>query len=144
MKINVKDLDMEGVSLANWAEDSKQVGTPTMVLLPARNYYFQVTGQHKITLPRKGTYAELEPGYFSESDGEFNLLDSENSIMYLPAISKVLFATKQYPNLKPNQLFAPIAVKYEEEEVHIYGQLVEMLDPNELKSSVDDTIVKEG
>lgn len=122
------DLDLGGIALAEWTNDSNQVGTPTMVLLPPRNYYFKVYGKYKITIPRKGTYHDIAPDFFAESDGEFNLLDEGNAALYLPAISKVLFATKQYPLLEPNELFAPIALSFNEDSVDIYGQVVRMLD----------------
>lgn len=123
-----KNLLSEGISLVDWAPESDQVGTPSMVLLPPRHYKFRVSEKHyKITVPRKGTYHELEPKFFAKEDGEFNLLDEESKVMYLPAISKVLFATKQYPNLKNNQLFAPIALKFNEDTVDIYGQVIDLI-----------------
>lgn len=105
-----------------------QYGTPTMVLLPAKRYKFRVLKkEHKIILPRKGWYNKLDKDYFSEKDGEFMLLDDKNSVMYLPAISKVLFAIGKYPDLEPNQLFAPIALIFKKSKVEIIGQVVEML-----------------
>lgn len=129
---NSKDLEM--LSLAEWSDDSNNVGTPTMVLLPPKNYHFKVHGKYKLTIPRKGTYYDIDPNFFAESDGEFNLLDDANSAMYLPAISKVLFATKQYPMLEDNELFAPIVLKFNKDSVDIYGQVVHML---ELPKTVD-------
>lgn len=124
-----ENLNFDSLSLVDWAEEAKQVGTPTIALLPARNYYFKVYGKHKITIPRKGTYHELAPDFFSESDGEFNLLDEKNAVMYLPALSKILFATAQYPDLKDGELFAPIALKFNADTVDIYGQIIGMLAP---------------
>ncbi len=121
------DLLSQGISLVNWAEESDQVGTPSMVLLPARHFYFKVIDkQYKISIPREGSYNAIDSTYFSKEDGSFNLLDVHNSVLYLPAISKVLFATKQYPNLKQNQLFAPIALKFNSDTVDIYGQIIEL------------------
>lgn len=104
-----------------------EVGTPTLALFPARNYRFKVVKkEHKITVPRKGTYTDLSD-IFTEDDGMFNLYDEENKVMYLPAISKVLFGVSKYPDLKNNQIFAPIALVFSEETVDIIGQVVEML-----------------
>jgi hypothetical protein len=86
-------------------------------------------GEHKITVPRSGKYSELAPEVFKEEAGEFNLLDEDSSIMYLPAISKVLFAVSKYPDLENNQLFAPIALIFNEDTVDIIGQIIEMLPP---------------
>lgn len=108
-----------------------QVGTPTMVLLPARNYYFKVSEEeYTITIPRSGKYSDIDPEFFKEEEGEFNLYDGRSKIMYMPAITKVLFATKKYPSLDANQLFAPLALVFKKNTVDIVGQIVEMLEPN--------------
>ena len=101
-----------------------------MSLFPARNYHFRVVkGEHKLTIPRVGKYHELAPDIFKEEDGEFNLYDGDSNVMYLPAISKVLFAVSKYPDLENNQLFAPIALIFNEDTVDIIGQVIEMLPP---------------
>ena len=105
-----------------------QVGTPSMVLMPARNYEFKVSEEvHTIIVPRKGTYNVLAPDLFSEEDGEFELYNSRKRIMYLPAISKVLFAANKYPDLEDNQLFAPISLVFKKETVEISGQVINMV-----------------
>ena len=112
------------------AVDRDQTGTPTIALFPARNYHFKVLkGEHKITIPRTGEYHKLDPEFFSEEEGAFMLYDDDSRTMYLPAISKVLFATSKYPDLKGNQLFLPIALIFEEETVDIIGQVIEMMPP---------------
>lgn len=116
--------------MPNKEQDQERVGTPTMVLLPARNYRFQVVkNEHKITLPRTGKYVEIDSEFFAEEDGSFNLMDGRSKVLYMPAISKVLFATQQYPDLKSNQLFAPVSMKFNKDEVVIVGQVLEMLSP---------------
>jgi hypothetical protein len=115
--------------------DIAQVGTPTMVMFPARNFHFRVSKtEHRITIPRKGNYHEIAPEIFSEEDGDFMVYDEENAVMYLPAITKILFAVEKYPALESNQLFAPIALLLDEETVDIIGHVVEMLPP---KSTVN-------
>jgi hypothetical protein len=119
-------------SLVDWAEGQAQVGTMSMVLLPSRNYPFKVSNQvHKITLTRKGTYHEIDPDFFSEEDGAFNLYDEKSKVFYLPAISKVLYAEKKYPDLKDNQLFAPIYVVIKDDTVDIFGQVIDLLEPRQ-------------
>lgn len=110
---------------------NEQIGTPTMVLLPARNYKFSVTEKEfTITIPKKGNYHDVDPDFFSEDDGDFNLYDGRSKVMYIPAISKVLFAAKKYPVLDVNQLFAPIALKFKKDKVDIIGQIITMLPTN--------------
>jgi hypothetical protein len=103
-----------------------------MVMLPARNYYYKIIKeQHSISIPRKGSYDDLleeeNKGIFNNVDGEFNIFDENNNILYLPSITKVLFATKQYPDLPQNHLFIPVFLIFLEEEVKVVGQIVEML-----------------
>ena len=125
-----KKTEADVTNVMDWAVGKSTFGTPTMVLMPSRNYHFKIKkGEHKITIPRAGKYAELAPEIFNEKDGEFSLYDEKNKVMYLPAISKVLFATIQYPDLKSNELFAPIALVFNEDSVDIIGQVVEMLPP---------------
>jgi len=117
------------------------IGTPTMVLLPARNYCFNVVkAEHKITIPRKGSYKDLDSSFYSEEDGEFNLLGDEENTMFLPSISKVLFGVKKYPDLKSNQLFAPVAMIFRKNTVDIIGQVIEMLDTNDSRCKEKERI----
>jgi len=109
-----------------------EIGTPSMVLMPARNYAFKVSDKiYTIVIPRKGEYNALEPDLFSKEDGEFELYDSKKRIMYLPAISKVLFAANKYPDLEDNQLFAPISLVFKKDTVEISGQLINMIQTGE-------------
>ena len=121
-------------------ENDTIVGVPPFALLPAKNYMFKINdNNYVIRIPRNGTYHDIDPEFFSEETGGFDILDA-NNVLFLPAIVKVLFATKQYPELKFNQLFVPTVLKIEETEVVIVGQVVEMLVPlkpdNEIAESV--------
>jgi hypothetical protein len=103
-------------------------GTPNMVLMPSKRYQFLVLdAEHKITVPRKGKYHELAPEIFEEEEGAFNILDEENGVLYIPSITKVLFATNQYPDLEPLQLFAPTYFLINEDTVDIVGQVIEII-----------------
>lgn len=105
-------------------------GTPPLLFLPAKNYIFKVSEEHFIIeLPRKGKYYDLAPDFFPEDSGEFNILDEDSGILYLPAITKVLFAVSKYPDLKFNQFFAPYTIKFEEDKVFITGMVINMMLP---------------
>ncbi len=108
------------------------VGTPTMLLLPSRNYKFRVFEKpYSIKIPKKGKYVDLDKKAFTKEDGEFDLLQyseqEQAHILFLPAISKVLFATNQYPDLKDAHAFTPIALVIREDEVEVLGNLIEMV-----------------
>ncbi len=116
-------------------EFKKVVGTPTLMLLPARNYTFKVfEGDHSITIPRKGKYVDLDNKLFTEADGEFNIMnhvdEESGSVLFMPSLSKVLFATAKYPNLEDDQAFIPIAIVIREDEVEIVGNIIQMLKEN--------------
>lgn len=118
--------------LESKVEFSNVVGTPTVLLLPARNYKFKVFEEKfVITLPRKGKYIDFDSEIFSEDDGEFNFLQYDNSkrhhVMFLPALSKILFATNQYPDLEDGQAFTPIAFVVKKDKVEIVGNIIEMV-----------------
>jgi len=112
----------------DWDNLELQIGTPSMVLMPARNYAFKVSPKtYIITVPRKGKYHDIEPDMFGKEDGEFELFNAQRKIMYLPAISKVLFAANKYPDLESNQLFAPISLVFKKDTVEISGQIINMV-----------------
>lgn len=117
---------------SEWNDLELQLGTPSMVLMPARNYAFKVSNKtYVISIPRKGEYHEVAPELFSKEDGGFDLFDARKKIMYLPAISKVLFAANKYPDLKNNQLFAPISLVFKKDTVEISGQIINMVETDE-------------
>lgn len=107
------------------------VGTPTLMLLPARNYKFKVYEQdYSVTIPRKGKYVDLDGEMFTEEDGDFNIMQysrkDKAQVVYLPDLSRVMFATSQYPDLKDTQAFTPIALVIKKDTVEIVGNVIEM------------------
>lgn len=104
------------------------VGTPALVFMPPKNYSFKIIKkEHKVVLPRQGDYYSLDKDFFKESDGEFNIYDENSKTLFLPSITKVMFATKTYPGLDSNQLFVPIAIIFNDDTVEILGQVIEMI-----------------
>lgn len=133
----------EEAVLIDWADEAVQIGTPTMVLLSPRNYQFKVLKEkYKLTIQRKGTYHDIAPNFFAEEDGAFNLLNEESMVMYLPAVTKVLFAEKKYPMMSANQMFAPLALVFHKDTVDLLGQIIEMIVPERDYSVSDDDTVK--
>lgn len=111
------------------------VGTPTPMMLPARNYRFRVYDEEfSVTIPRKGKYVDLDSEMYTEEDGEFDLMQysrkDKAQIIYLPALSRVLFATSQYPDIKDTQAFTPIALIIKKDVVEVIGNLIEMIKEN--------------
>jgi len=114
----------------------KVIGTPTMMLLPARNYKFKVYQKdYSIKIPRRGAYKDFDDKLFSEEDGQFDILTHDEKAdfynLYMPSISKVLFAALRYPDLKDNQAFTPLVLIIKKDEVEIIGNIIEMLKEDE-------------
>jgi len=114
--------------------DIKVIGLPSAILLPARRYKFKPEANHHvIEIPRKGTYKDIDPDFYTEKDGAFDF--GKDDTIYLPAVNKVLFATQKYPDLTENQAFALLALKLKEKTLEVVGTVVEFLeveDGNEL------------
>jgi hypothetical protein len=114
----------------SWSEESTLVGIPTMALMPAKNFYFKVLdAKHKITLKREGAFADLDSDFFSKDDGSFIIVNDDKTVINIANITKVLFGSSKYADLKENQLFCPISVVINKDTVDIFGQVVDMLEP---------------
>lgn len=111
----------------NKQEESTETvkGVPTLAFLPARPFSFKVSSDtYMFRLPNKGKFSELDKEFFAEDDSEFEIYSE--GIVNISIISKILFATRQYPDLESNQLFCPINFKLDGENIVIYGQVVTM------------------
>lgn len=106
-------------------EENIYVGLPTMCLLPMNKTRFKIVGRLNVRVPRKGSYHDIAPKIFDEDAGDFDML--ADGVLYLPAITKVLLAAGEYPALNANQIFSPVALLFEDEEVEIEGMVLEIL-----------------
>lgn len=105
-------------------------GTPPMIMLPAKNYFFKVhEDRHKLTVPKTGLYKDLDDTFYTDESGAFKIFDPDTGHVDLASIGQVLFATKQYPDLKQGEFFVPFSLVVEENEVHILGQVIELVTP---------------
>lgn len=101
-------------------------GTPPAVLMPARNYVFKLPEEnHVLEIPLNGNYHDLDSEFFPEDAGEFHVF--HNDIINMPVVTKVLFATKQYPALEFNQFFVIHGIKVLPENLMLVGQIVDMM-----------------
>lgn len=107
--------------------DIKVIGLPSAILLPARRYKFRPEAKHHvIEIPRKGTYKDIDPDFYTDKDGAFDF--GKDDTIYLPAVNKVLFATQKYPALTENQAFALLALKLKKNKLEVVGTVVEFLE----------------
>ena len=109
-------------------------GLPPAVLLPARNYvYKEESGIVSIVLPKEGKFIDIDPTFndnFKSNGERYNLVRKtrdENEVLYLPDISRVLFAKKYYPALDDHQVFILIGVEIKKDSVVLHGKIVSIL-----------------
>jgi hypothetical protein len=118
-------------------EDRYIKGTPPMLMLPAKNYVFKDNSKiFEITLPIKGSYHDLDPTFFPEDAGNFNVFDEEAGTIYLPVITKILFAISKYPELEFNQFFIILSLQLKDEEIILKAQVLDMMLAKETEEEV--------
>ena len=105
-------------------------GLPSMGLLPMGNYSLKMyKKEYTISIPLMGNYKDL---YEKNKNEDFCIIDSndDGSVdLNLPMISKVLVASRQYPDLEPNQLFVPLKMVLKDEFLELTGNIVEFFNP---------------
>lgn len=110
------------------SEDFTEVftGMPTLALLPAKQFKFNVSKKtFTLKVPNSGRFVDIDAEFFKEDSGSFEIYSEGN--VNISILTKVLFATKQYPDLKGNQIFCPINFKLDGKDILVYGQVVSMV-----------------
>lgn len=109
-------------------------GTPQPVFLPARSYTWRhVKGPIQVTLPLRGDTEKL----YSDLDNnmEFNLSfeveeDGRNlSVIDFSVLTKLMFCSKNYVDLKDDQMFSISSLVVDEElnQFWVIGHVLEKL-----------------
>ena len=115
----------------------RNYGLPPLVLMAANHYPYRVVHEKvKISIPRRGSYKEIDEAFFRDNPiglEEFDIFDEETKVLFPPQITKVLLATKKYPALKPNEVFVPLALVFKDKTMDIIGTVFEMLNPSDLE-----------
>ena len=102
--------------MAKITKNEKIVGTPSMALMPKRNYKFNVGNKEiMISIP-------IDNKTVRGTD----IFDVENNVFYISNISDVLIKLDLYPELKSNQLFTPTVVLFKNKAVEIIGNIITM------------------
>lgn len=111
---------------------SKVVGVaPGFLLLPAREYEWQLEKKIQINIPLKGKIQELlKNTCLSEQikiagDDEFSIF--EDGLLLLWEIVRVLFAQGKYPALKDDESFNVVALEFENDEVVLHGEIIKSI-----------------
>lgn len=90
-------------------------GISGMVLLPARDYGWELVGRHTIEVPVVGKISDLapevplDPGFSIPGEDEFAIVDGD--VFLLWELVRVLFAEAKYPALEVNEYFNVVALE---------------------------------
>jgi len=113
-------------------------GQPGLVLLPSRLHSFkEVVASCVISIPMSGKFSELYPEFVeltkrnSAIDDFVVVLQAENCNQLMSvALIEVMFASKQYPDLKDNQIFSVSLISFDNKDntLHIVGDVLEFME----------------
>lgn len=110
---------------------SKAIGVaPGFLLLPAREYEWQLEKKIEIRVPLKGSIQELlkatdlpdRPRVRIAGDDEFSIF--EDNLLLLWEIVRVLFAQGNYPALEDDQSLNIVALEFSGDEVVLHGEVI--------------------
>lgn len=101
---------------------------PGFLLLPARDYKWELKNRVEIRVPVEGKISELlEPGALDTGvkiagDDEFVIFD--DGMFSLWETVRVLFATSLYPNLLEDECLNVVALERDGEELVVHGEII--------------------
>jgi len=105
---------------------------PGLILLPAREYVWELKKRLEIKIPNEGFISEylqqgeLAPGVKILGEDEF--LVFEDNLLSLWEIPRILFARKLYPQLEANQAFNVTTLALNGTDITIYGEIIESVE----------------
>jgi hypothetical protein len=103
-------------------------GISGLVLLPAKEYEWELKGRHVIEVPNSGKITEflqnneLEAGTSIPGDDDFNIFSDD--VFQLWELVRVLFANAQYPALEEGECFNVVALERDENVIRIHGEII--------------------
>lgn len=103
--------------------------SPGLLLLPAREYVWELKKRVEIKIPNEGLISDsLKPEELAAGVkivGDDGYLVFDDNLLSLWEIPRILFARKLYPQLEANQAFNITTLEFGENEVTIYGEVIE-------------------
>lgn len=101
---------------------------PGFLLLPAREYKWELKNRAEIRIPIEGKIsALLEPGALEEGvkiEGDDTFVIFDEGLFSLWETVRVLFATSLYPNLLEDECLNVVALERDGEELVIHGEII--------------------
>jgi len=104
---------------------------PGLMLLPAREYEWELINRVEIRIPVEGLISEhIKPEESAKGikiGGEDAFLLYDEEYFYFWDIVRVLFATQKYPQLADDQCFNVLALRKDGQEVVLFGEIVKIV-----------------
>lgn len=110
----------------------KAVGVaPGFLLLPAREYEWELQKRVEMRLPLKGTIEEImkkdimPDGVKIEGANDYSIF--EDNVLLLWELVRVMFAGASYPQLEDDQCLNVVALEFTDDEVIIFGEVIKSI-----------------
>lgn len=109
---------------------------PGLILLPAREYVWELKRKVEIKIPNDGLISmhlqpdALNPGVKIAGEDEFIVFD-DPGLLSLWEIPRILLALKLYPQLEANQALNVVTLERSDNEITIYGEVIESVEKEE-------------
>jgi len=103
-------------------------GISGVVLLPARDYEWELKGRQTLQVPIRGKISdllkkhELASGVKIAGDDDFSIF--EDNVFLLWELVRVLFAHVRYPSLEEDECFNVLALEITEDSVLVHGEVI--------------------
>ncbi len=110
----------------------KTVGVaPGFLLLPAREYEWELQKRVEFRLPLKGTIeAIMEKDSMPDGvqiSGENDYSIFEDNVLLLWELVRVMFAGARYPQLEDDQCLNVVALEFTDDEVILFGEVIKSI-----------------
>lgn len=101
---------------------------PGFLLLPAREYDWELVAKVEIELPNQGSISdllsELESQKGLQFPGEDDFCLFEDNVLLLWEVVRVMFVSKNYPDLEDDQCLNVVALEVKEDKIMVYGEII--------------------
>lgn len=101
---------------------------PGFLLLPAREYEWELVRKLEITIPNKGQLGDLVKANSASEQLKFAGEDSftvfEDGVLSLWEVIRVLFANVRYPDLKDDECFNVFGVEINDDNIVLHGEVI--------------------
>lgn len=110
---------------------SRARGISGLILLPAKEYEWELKGRYAIEVPNTGKIEEflrdheLEAGTLIPGDNEFSIFS--DGVFQLWELVRVLFADAKYPALEEGECFNVVALETDENIIRVHGEIIKLV-----------------